>query len=228
MTTALEIITDALFEIGAAETGQSVPAEDSALALRKLNQIVQRWSNSPLAFPVLQEFSITLDGSASYTVGPGGTPVTLRPIKIVAATAIDSGGLETSVRVLGQTEWDAITLKDVDGGPPDSIWYQASVTDGVVYVYPKSTGYTLKLDAQGLLNSALVLATTLTFPEGYESALMLTLADDLGASFGKPTPPDIRRRAAAAMALIKRTNAQTLLAQVGLTGGADYHIERGY
>lgn len=226
--TALDIINDALMEIGVLGVGRTASADDAAFSLRKLNQIIQRWSNQRLTFPVLQEYSITLTGAASYTLGPGGSPVTLRPIKIVRATAVDSGGLEYDVRVLTQAQWDGIGDKSTTGGPPDAIWYQASVTNGVVYVYPKATGYTLKLDAQGLLTGVYSLTTALTFPEGYESALMLTLADDIGAAFGKPTGADIRRRQAAAVALIKRTNHEPLLVSDAIFAGSDSDIERGY
>lgn len=228
MSTAGQIVNDALIEIGALGIGQTASADDAAFCLRKLNQIIERLSNQRLAFPVLQEFSVTLTGAASYTIGPGGSPVTLRPLTVRRATAIDANGLEYDVRVLNQGQWDSIAQKDVTGGPPDAVWYQASVTNGVINVYPKSTGYTLKLDAQGLLAGVYALATSLTFPEGYESALMLTLADDIGSAFGKPTSADIRRRAAAAVALIKRTNYEPILSDSPMFGGQDSYIERGY
>ena len=227
MTTALTIITDALTELGAAELGQDLNAEDAALGLRKLNQIVQRYSNSRLMFPVLQAYSVTLTGAASYTVGPGGTPVTLRPLSVIRATATDSAGLEYPVRVVTQSEWDAIPQKAVTGGPPELVWYQASVTDGVIHVYPKATGYTLNLDAQGLLTGAMSLVTVLTLPEGYETLFTLALADDLAPSFQLQTPPDVRRRLAAAMRAIKRTNHVPVTANWQAVETGSY-IERGF
>ena len=65
MTTAIELITDALTEIGVAEAGQSVAPEDAALGLRKLNQLMQRWTNARLTFPTLTIISVPLTGAAS-------------------------------------------------------------------------------------------------------------------------------------------------------------------
>jgi len=228
MTTALDLITDALFEIGAAEIGQALPSEDSTIGLRKLNQLLQRWSNKRFLFPVLTEFSVTLTGAASYTLGPSGDVVGLRPLKINAASCI-AGGVEYPVTVRTRAEWDAIAVKDVTGGPVSEVWYEAANTNGRVYVYPKASGYTLKLDAQALLTSFADLTTSLDLPEGYESAIVLTLADDLASTYGKRTPDDVLRRGAGARRAIKALNYEPVLATQELAGSSsDYRIERGY
>lgn len=227
MTTALEIITDAMTEIGAHDLGQSVSAEDASLGLRKLNQLLQRWSNSPGLFPVLPETSITMTGAASYTVGPTGGTVSARPLRIDRATFV-LGDVEYPVNVLSRQEWDGIAVKDVTGGPVSDIWYDAANTDGRVYVYPKADAGTLKLDAPTLLSSFGGLTSTLTLPAGYESAIVLTLAIDLAGSFRLPVTQELRARATGAVRVLKRMNAEPLLVSTGLTGHQDFEIERGY
>ncbi len=229
MTTALDIITDALFEIGAAEAGQSVPAEDAALALRYLNRILQRWANMRLLIPALTTINVPLTGAASYTIGPSGADVTAaRPVKLNSAFAVDSAGQTSHVRVYSRAEFDAITDKTVTGGPPVGVYWRTSPTGttGTLYVYPTSDGYTLTLVCQTLLTSFANVAASVVLPEGYESALVLTLADDLAAPFQVPIRPDVQRRAAAATRAIKRSNYEPLLVNVG--EDADYEIERGY
>lgn len=228
MTTALELITDALIEIGAHDLGQSVPAEDAALGLRKLNQLMERWSNSPSLFPVLPETSVTMTGAASYTIGPTGGTVSTRIIRIDRATFVDAGGLESPVNVLNRQQWDDIAVKAVTGSPVSDIWYDAANTDGRVYVYPKAATGTLKLDAPTLLTSFATTASTITLPVGYESAVVLTLACDLAGSFNRPTPPELKQRAAGAVRVLKRMNAEPLLVSLGISGSQDYEIERGY
>lgn len=227
MSTGLDIITDALQELGIVGAGQSVSAEDAALCLRRLNQVVQRWSNMRLFFPVLTEISITLDGSASYLVGPGGATVTARPNRIMSATAIDSGGLEYPVDIISRREWDSIVQKDVTGGPPEYIWHEALSTNSAVHVYPKASSYTLKLDCQVLLSS-FTFAGDVTLPEGYESALVLTLAYDVAGAFGVPVRPDLMRKQSAAVRAIKRTNAEPVILTSERATDEPAEIERGY
>lgn len=210
-----------------AETGQDLSAEDAALGLRTLNRLMGKWSNMRLLFPVLAEYSVPMTGAASYTIGPTGGVVGLRPLKVNAATAVDAGGIEYPVSILTREQWDSIAVKAVTGGPPSAIWYSAENTDGRVYVYPLCTAYTLKLDCQALLSS-FELVTDVALPDGYEAALVPCLADELCSSFGINTPGDVLRRAAGAVRAIKRTNAEPLRANHDLASGGDFMIERGY
>jgi hypothetical protein len=153
--------------------------------------------------------------------------VAARPIRIDRATYV-LDGLEYPVNVLSREEWDAIYSKNVDGGPISDIWYEASNTNGRVYVYPKAPSGVLKLDAPTLLASFAGLSTALSLPVGYESALMLTLAIDLAGSYRVQVTPDLRTRAAGAVRVLKRMNTEPLLMTVGTTARQEYQIERGY
>ncbi len=228
MTTALTLITDAMSQAGLTEAGQSLPAEESAYGLRVLNRMMGKWSQMRLLFPVLTEYSVPLTGAASYTIGPTGGVVGARPLKVNHATAIDANGLEYEVLVRNREQWDAIADKSLTGGPPVEIWYAAENTDGRVYVYPKASGYTLKLDAQALLASFPSLATDLELPEGYEAAIVPCLADELCSSYGVQTPADVLRRAAGGVRAIKRINHEPLTVTHELADGTAFMIERGY
>ena len=210
MSTALDIITDALRELGVTGIGQTVSAEDAQVGLRKLNQLLQRWSNMRLFFPTLATISVPLDGSESYSIGPSGDVTALRPLTINGCTAIDAANIKSEVKVITREEWDAMTLTVVSGGIPEAVWYDAQNTNGVLYVYPQATNYTLTLECQVLLSGPVALTTVMDLPEGYESALSLTLADDLAATFGMQTSPDTRRRALGAVRAVKRTNFEPM------------------
>lgn len=227
MTTALDIITDALQELGVVGAGDAVSPEDAALGLRRLNQIMQTWANTRLTFPALTEVSVTLTSAQDYTIGPTGGTVAVRPLKVNLAKARDSGGFEHEVGVINAAQWDEIAVKDVSGGPPLYVWYEATLINGTAHVYPKAPGYTLVLDCQALLTSFASTTTTFTLPDGYEAALYLTLADSLASGYGKQLPPDTRRRMAGAVSAIKRTNTEPLLLRVS-DEGQDHQIERGY
>lgn len=230
MTQVIDLINDALIEIGALSAGRTASAEDSALCLRRLNQIMQRWSNTRLMIPALTNISVPLTGALSYTIGPSGNVVAARPIKIEVAWIEDAGGVVYPVTVNNRQQWRSIAVKDVDGGPPSDIWYEALDTNGRVYTYPKASGYTLKMDCQVLLTSFSATTDTITLPDGYESALYLTLADEVQRAFGRPVDPDLRMRARGARNAVKATNNEPLLLTVdaAMVNYDDYRIERGF
>lgn len=227
MTTALEMITDALREIGAHDLGQEVPAEVAQLGLRKLNQMLQSWSNSPAAYPVLPEITVTMSGAASYTIGPSGDVVAARPIRVDRATYV-LDNIEYPVNVLSRAEWDAIAAKDITGSIVSDVWYDAANTDGRLYTYPKSSEGEIRLDAPTLLASFASLSTDVTLPVGYEAAMTLNLAVAMAGPLQVPQPQGLQARAAGALRVLKRMNAEPLLMSTGLTGEHDYEIERGY
>ena len=228
MTTALDIITDALMDNGIIGASQAPNAADADFALRKLNQILQRWSNQRLMFPVLAEVSVPLTGAASYTIGPSGADVTAtRPLRVTHATHIGTDNIESPVAILGREQWDAIPLKAVTGGPPESIWYDAEVTTGRVYVWPKADSGSLKLDVLSLLSSFADTSTSCTLPDGYESALTLALTCDLRPAFRLPADIDLKRRLAAAVGVLKRTNYEPVML-AGVSESERALIERGF
>ena len=227
MTTALELISDAHAEIGALGVGQSLNANDAALGLRLLNRLMQRWANTRLAIPVASEISVPLTGAASYSIGPSGDVVAARPVRLVSAIATDGSGTDYVVSVYPRDMWDEIAVKDVTGGPPAAIWYEAVNTDGVVHVLPQSSGYTLKVRGQPVLQVFADLSEALLLPDGYEAAIVYSLARDLCGAFERPVSADLARKQAGAVAAIKRTNTEPLLLKVGLAD-QPFMIERGY
>jgi hypothetical protein len=230
MTTALTLITDAMAQANLAEQGQELSADEGALGLRYLNRLMGKWSQMRLLFPVPASYSVTLTGAGSYTIGPTGDVVGLRPIKVLSAYATDSGGTSYGVHLRTQDQWDAIAVKASTGGPPEQVYYEPSSTNGRVWVYPVATGYTLQLDALALLTSFASLSTDLTLPDGYEAAIVPTLADELCSSYGVQTPGDVLRRAAGAVRALKRTNSEPLLVQHDMaeSGRETFRISRGY
>jgi hypothetical protein len=227
MTTALELINDALREIGIKDDANALEPEQSAHALRMLNRLLGRWASRRLLLPVLSDVSVTLDGSASYTIGPTGADVTTaRPLRIEAARLV-LNATEYPVRVLNQQERNAIADKTLTGIPA-AVWYEATPTNGVLHVYPIGSNGTLKLNVRAVLVSVTGLDQVLTLPEGYEDALVPALADACASSYQIKTPVDVLRRAAAGMAAIKAANSEPLYLTVGLESAGNFDIQRGY
>jgi hypothetical protein len=227
MTTALELINDALLEIGIKDEANALTGDQSAHALRVLNRLLGRWASRRLLLPVLSDVSVTLDGSASYTMGPTGADVTTpRPMRIESARLV-LNDTEYPVRVLNQQERNAIADKTLTGLPA-AVWYEATLTNGTLHVYPIGSSGTLKLNCRAVLTNVVGLEQELTLPSVYEDALVPALADACAASYQIKTPPDVLRRAAAGVAAIKASNAEPLYVDLGLSNQGQFDIQRGY
>ena len=183
-----------------------------------------------LMVPVLTEIIVPLTGVQTYSIGPMGDIVGPRPLRVLSASSVDNFGTEYPCNIINQELWDAISVKNVVGSPVSDIWYQATNTTGALHVYPKAaSNYQLHMKCMVLLDS-MTLQDFVELPEGYESALTLTLADDMAGIYGKETPTDVRRRAVAAVRIVKRTNSEPLLmgTDAGMVQQRRFRIERGY
>lgn len=69
-----DIITDALADLNAEASGESIAPEDSTLALRRLNLLIQKFNNDHQVIFAQQEVIHTIVANQSkYSIGPGGS-----------------------------------------------------------------------------------------------------------------------------------------------------------
>lgn len=225
MSTALDLITDALRELGVVGAGQVAAADDADLGLRYLNRLVQDWSNTKLMMPVVTQVSVNLTGQQSYTIGPSGADVTAaRPIKVVNAYS-ELSSQRYHCDVITREQWTALANLSDGGSVPNRVYYQRS-NPGRIWVHPVvSGGPVLKLDCLSLITS-FSLSGNVTLPEGYETALVLSLAERLAGSFGRAVSADLKSSARGARAVVKRTNAEPLYLEIDRE--EDFDIQRGY
>lgn len=216
MATALSIINDALKEIGvlaAIEAANSTMADD---AFRALNRLCNLWSNEPAFAYVNTAISIALTGQASFTVGPTGNLVANRPILVDSAYLVRDG-ITYPVEVVDYTIWDSIAYKATTGGNAYIIYYEPALPDGIVNVWPLSTGCTLYLRTTDLVTSFPDLSTDVTLAPGYEEYFIKSLAVDRAPSFGREASKSTTRAAINAMKTIKKTNTSIPLLQIDPT-----------
>ncbi|MGX5874499.1 lysozyme, partial [Burkholderia gladioli] len=72
VTTAVDLITLALKDIGALGVGQPISPEDTMDALATLNMMLGQWQGERLSVYHLVDTAIQSTGAQSYTVGMGG------------------------------------------------------------------------------------------------------------------------------------------------------------
>jgi len=206
MATGLTILTDALLELGVLATGETPSTEQQADGLRSLNRLMEKLSNAKTFAYYSDETSLALTGQASFTIGPTGDVVDLRPIGIESATAI-LNDVTFPVAVYTAQQWDAIANKTNTGTIPEAIYYEGVMPDGIVKVYPLCTGSTIYIRFLSLVTSFATINTALSMPPGYEEAIIKNLAINIAPQYeiGNINPITVKE-AKSALAYITRVN----------------------
>jgi hypothetical protein len=230
----LQLLTDALMEIGVVNAVDAPSAEDAALALRKLNELFDDWNAEygMIYADTITAYTLTPDQNP-HTIGPTGDfVVTSRPERIKSAYYLTSDGYRYPITVR-----DAAWYADV-GDPertaeiPTDLYLETAWPDGNLWLYPvPDTARQIELRVPVVIGQV-VLGDTFWMPPGYKSAVTLTLAESLAAPFKVPLSPLTVRSAAKARARVYSKNVriprlQTQDSGMPCAGGDGYDYRRG-
>lgn len=201
---------------GLARVGRTGSTEQYADALNRLNDMIDAWGAERITIYVLLRTLQTLaSGTASYTIGTGGTIAIVRPATIDhAALIIDLNAdpeTEDPIDVYTDQEWEGIQQKELTSPYIQGIYFDHGWSAGLatITVWPIPTIATtrLVLYTPQALTAFADLTTNYTFPNGYAEALRYQLALRLAPEFGGLVDPqDTIDRAKKSFALIKRAN----------------------
>lgn len=229
-TTALDLITEALQELGVLNAAEVPSGDDAALGLSKLNQIIDNMNAERAAIYAEVFTTYTLTANLNpHTIGPTGQTytVTQRPVSIDGANIIDntvSPTVRFPLRVTSDyQDYLAVAVRGLTSPIPTVLYYDPAWPNGNIYLYPvPDTAYQLELMTRQLL-SEYALTTTFSLPPGYKNALILTLAEDLQPAMHVPLAPKTEERAREARARIQGNNvppARIQTRQAGMPGGS--------
>lgn len=220
MTTALDIIKRSLRLLGVYAMGENPSPEESQDALAVLNALLSEFGNGDMVYAkTLDTISLSANQS-SVTVGPSGTTVTTRPVRVLSESYVDISGVSYPLSVLTLAEYDSIALK-ASTGIPRFLWPQMNMPDATVTLWPvPSQAMTLKLWSDKVLPSLPGLTATISLPPGYENALSPLLAVEIAPEYEVPLSASLVQSAARARRVLKRTNMQvpTLSLPAEVTG----------
>lgn len=224
------LLTNALLEINAFQQGETIPAEDSAFALSKLNRILDQW-NARRAYVYNISFtSYTLTPNHQpHLIGPGlSSPdfaAAVRPVEIIAANIVMTSvtpNVRVPLSIRDDAWWAANTVQGISTSLPTDLYYSDDWPSGALYLWPiPTTAYKLELFTRGILSS-LTANASFSLPPGYEEAITLTLAEALSGPYDKPVTPSLASAAMRARAAIQSLNSdspRTSFAGTGLPGG---------
>ena len=204
--------------LGLYAPGEDPSAEDGEEAFDVLNDWIDSLGTQRLTIYLLTRTAHTLtSGTASYTIGTGGTINIVRPLWIERAGLItntaDSTPTEIPVRVLTDDERARIAQKTLQSSYTTGIWYDHNWSAGLarIFVYPiPNVGTTqLVIYTPTAITEFADQSTNYTFPPGYRRAIRYNLAMELAAHYPAANVPQwLPKKAVDALAEIKRANTR--------------------
>jgi len=231
MTTALDLITDAMDDAGIIGVGQTPLAEDTNKALSRLNAMIAQWSRRRWLVFHLIDIVFTGTGALSYSVGPGGDIPQARPDRIEAAffRQLTGAPLEVDFPLKvweAREDYNRVALKGLASFPAH-LFYDSAFPLGNIFIWPvPDANYEMHLSVKPALQSFPTLNTAFNLPPEYEEAIRLNLAVRLRVAYQLPPDASLIGLAKVALNTIKNTNAQIPLLQMprALVGGGSYNI----
>jgi hypothetical protein len=233
MTTARDLINDALKDAGAIGVGQTALAEDINDGLKRLNAMMAQWSRQRWLVYHLVDVAFHADGSQSYSIGSGGVLNYPRPDRVEAAffrqtVGVPGNQVDYPLEVLNSREdYNRIALKGM-ASFPSVLFYDSGYPLGYVYIWPiPSDQYEMHLSLKATLQTFANLNTEVILPPEYEEALRTNLAVRLRIKYQMPIDQMLIGTAKYALNVIRNSNAQIPSLQMPndlVRGGGNYNI----
>lgn len=184
MSTARTIIRLALLEIGALTKTEQPAADEANDGLTALNAMLGTWSNFAANVFYRTRETFNLGSAASYSIGSGQTFDTVRPLQIVEAFT-SSGSIDYPLIIINQEQYDAITFKTASG-IPEYLTYNSNYPYGQITFYPVPSGVqSVTLLSEKPITQIASLDTDISFPDGWERAIIKNLAIDLAPQYAQ-------------------------------------------
>lgn len=196
--TSLQIITQALQELGAIDLSRQANTFEAAAGLQKLNQLVDLWSTNKRRVwaNVINQHTFP-SSKQSYTIGPSGTadfnfP---RPVQIVWANIVLTNvtpNVFLPVTLLQTKEWLGIPVPGISTSIPVRAYYDQGFVStpgaaptlatpglGTIYFnpYPGAPLPDFQWATPAQITQFADLTTDYQFPPGYAGALVFSLAE---------------------------------------------------
>jgi len=201
--TAQDIIDKALTRINVIAPGQTPATEERNDALIALNNLIQSWNAEQVTLYGVTLQTITLTGAASY-------PLATRPRRIKAATVLTSAGAGQAPVLVDATGWAGILDKSRTGLFADALYCDYGFPTATVSLTPKPGSGTLEVYSYTPLTTYATLSTNQTLPDGYDRALIGSLAIELATEYGRPVDEALLNTAVQAKQAITALNALVL------------------
>jgi hypothetical protein len=184
-----QIIQASLRAIRVIAAGETPTTSMVSDANQALNMMIKAWQGKGIALWLNRIFGITLiEGRADYTLGPGATAPTTRPLEIIEVRLIDTDLNESPISLVSRQEYFNLTNKTTSG-KPSMAYYDPQLVDGVLFVWPTPDDDTDVIEgtAKYPIEIFNALNDTPDFPEEWFEAIKFNLAKRLIPEYDVPT-----------------------------------------
>jgi hypothetical protein len=206
MTTVNELLSLALKDIGVIASGETMDPSTQSDALATFNQMIGQWQVQKMFVTGQHQVSFPVNGSQTYTIGPGAAVDVPLPASVDAAFW-RFNNVDYPVSVLESFEdYENITLKTLASAVPTAIYFQRNYPTGTLYVWPQPSAGTLNLVLRDVLPTYTNATSDISVPDEYALAMRFSLAELLLTTFGMPPRADISALASRARKVMKRNN----------------------
>lgn len=213
MSTVADLITESLQRIGVLAASETATSGDMTLCFNVLNQLISGWQTERLTIysPVRTTWTIT-SGNPTYTIGVGSTDINVaRPVFIDRVNFIDTSqtpDLELPLRMLTDTEYDLIPLKDLTSVLPSVVYYNPTYPLGTLTLYPTPTSSTLSgaIYIPTAVPQFTATSDVVSLPPGYQRFIVTNLAVEVAPLFGAQPNKLLAEAASESKADVKRAN----------------------
>jgi hypothetical protein len=207
-----------MYAAGILGQDQTPSSGDSQLVLRRLQRMLDSWSNERLMIFLndVESFTMTA-GQNSYSTSllTAGRPVAISSLRV------NLNNIDYPVDQIDQLAWNGITYK-ATSAIPRQMYYDDAYPNATMFFYPTPyAAFTCYMYCQRQLAGNLTLTSTLSMPLGYEAAIVAGLAVDLCQSFGKQPTPQMLADMKQTRAVLKRVNYMPLEMTTPFDGSTD-------
>lgn len=232
--TALDLITDALMEIGVQGSDSPEPdIGDAQLALRYLNRLLESSNLLPGSiFTVRQDDFVLTPLKQDYTIGVDPAGIVVADFQAVRPTRIESIVLQMSsvgtivrdepMTPITDADWARKRITQVYAIPKE-YHFEPSWPLATIQFYPApSAAYTIEMRSWQQAARIDSLHDPVLFPPGYADYWLYQLAIRLCSPFSRPVSQQLVEMERRAIAAVQATNihAPMVEADPALTGGS--------
>ena len=192
-----ELIKASLRLLGVGHRGESISADEINEASQALNIMLKAWQADGLQLWKRAEKSITLTASTStYTLGPTGSIVMQRPLRILEAVRRDTSNIDVPLNKLSKNEYYNLSNKFSEGTPV-SYHYDPQLDNGkfILWQVPSTetaAEYTIEIVYHLPFEDLDSTTDNFDCPVEWLQAIKFGLALDLAPEYGIDLPYQYR------------------------------------
>lgn len=229
--TAVELISDALAELGVLADEEPLEDVDLQRGLRALNRMLKAWQADDVQIWTLTEGSVPLvQGDFDYLFGAGGAFTTV-PFEITDCR-ITRGGTSLPMLRLSREEYYALPNRlSSNQGYPTQFYYDRQRSGGTMFVWPAPDAMigTLDFTYRRIIMDMDAGPDDMDLPQEWTEAMVFGLAQRLIGPYAKAGTPEgnrVEAKAAETYQVVKNFDIGEGRASVRVTPNSHYRASR--